>query len=488
MVIAVRTEEADGVLVVVKEARTDGDVARLTREAANLARAQHPGVVELLAVEDRRLVLRHGGTPISRLGPFPADHAAGIVGAVADIVHAVHRAGIAHRDLDADHVLLDADGRPKLCGFGQAAPADDAGIDADVGALGTLLSTLVEAGADLPWAGDPRGILARRRRRQARRELLALGAQARSGQRPTARQLAKAVHAALPTRSLPETVTQVAAPPGGFAEIPDDLDPTADLGWTPDDLSFLAHQHEDDVDDLSETPLAEIDRAALAPGAVDETVRATIGAPPAVHEPPAAPTTVRLPDPEPTKDVGPTGRRRLLVGAAAGVLSLGIVAGVAGARAVQPFADTPPTVAPAAPTTSDGTSAAQPEVRKGPAPTWPAGCDVPEPTGPDVDGDTCPDAIELVGTTATIGTVRIELGEPGDLVALGDWSCDGIDTPALLRPSTGEVFVFDAWSLREPLEVTASSVVIDATGIRASTDPCPVVVVRTAGGDVELGA
>ena len=46
MVIAVRTEEADGGLVVVKEARSDGDVARLTREAAMLARSRHPGQAE----------------------------------------------------------------------------------------------------------------------------------------------------------------------------------------------------------------------------------------------------------------------------------------------------------------------------------------------------------------------------------------------------------------------------------------------------------
>jgi hypothetical protein len=101
MVIAVRTEEAEGGLVVVKEARSDGDVARLTREAAYLARSRHPGVVELVDVGERAITLRHAGTALARLGPFPADQVAGIVCAVADVVQALHRLDVVHGDLDA---------------------------------------------------------------------------------------------------------------------------------------------------------------------------------------------------------------------------------------------------------------------------------------------------------------------------------------------------------------------------------------------------
>jgi len=39
-----------------------------------------------------------------------------------------------------------------------------------------------------------------------------------------------------------------------------------------------------------------------------------------------------------------------------------------------------------------------------------------------------------------------EVGVPGDALALGDWDCDGSETPGLYRPSSGEVFLFDDWA------------------------------------------
>ena len=43
-------------------------------------------------------------------------------------------------------------------------------------------------------------------------------------------------------------------------------------------------------------------------------------------------------------------------------------------------------------------------------------------------------------------TVTFILGEPGDQVVLGDWDADGLRTPALYRPTAGEVWIFDAWA------------------------------------------
>lgn len=42
-------------------------------------------------------------------------------------------------------------------------------------------------------------------------------------------------------------------------------------------------------------------------------------------------------------------------------------------------------------------------------------------------------------------TGTFALGEPGDVTLVGDWFCRGSPVPALLRPSTGEVFVFERW-------------------------------------------
>jgi hypothetical protein len=40
---------------------------------------------------------------------------------------------------------------------------------------------------------------------------------------------------------------------------------------------------------------------------------------------------------------------------------------------------------------------------------------------------------------------RYAVGEPGDVVLLGDWDCDGTASPAVHRPATGQVWRFDAW-------------------------------------------
>lgn len=39
----------------------------------------------------------------------------------------------------------------------------------------------------------------------------------------------------------------------------------------------------------------------------------------------------------------------------------------------------------------------------------------------------------------------VPAGPEGDTVLVGDWDCDGRDTPALYRPG-GQVFLFDAWA------------------------------------------
>lgn len=63
----------------------------------------------------------------------------------------------------------------------------------------------------------------------------------------------------------------------------------------------------------------------------------------------------------------------------------------------------------------------------------------------DLDGDGCPSAVAVRGNILEIEGQRYQLGQRGDTVLVGDWDCDGRDTPALYRPG-GQVFLFDAWA------------------------------------------
>jgi len=63
----------------------------------------------------------------------------------------------------------------------------------------------------------------------------------------------------------------------------------------------------------------------------------------------------------------------------------------------------------------------------------------------DVDGDGCGDAITLASGVVTVNHQPYEVGQTGDQLVLGYWNCTTPRTVALLRPSTGKVFVFDAW-------------------------------------------
>lgn len=79
---------------------------------------------------------------------------------------------------------------------------------------------------------------------------------------------------------------------------------------------------------------------------------------------------------------------------------------------------------------------------------------------------------------------RYGVGQDGDVAILGDWTCDGHPTLALLQPSTGTIAVFATWpGPSERLEAGYVTVIEGATGLR--TDPtgeCDHLRVTHAGG------
>jgi hypothetical protein len=79
---------------------------------------------------------------------------------------------------------------------------------------------------------------------------------------------------------------------------------------------------------------------------------------------------------------------------------------------------------------------------------------------------------------------RYRVGQEGDHLLVADWSCDGRPTPAVYRPATHEVFVFDHWTSREPLTVRATATVADAVEMVSGLDGggCPRLSLRTSDG------
>ena len=77
------------------------------------------------------------------------------------------------------------------------------------------------------------------------------------------------------------------------------------------------------------------------------------------------------------------------------------------------------------------------------------------------------------------GGGRFAVGSPGDWFGVGDWDCDGTRTPALYRPASGEVFLFDAWA--DGGAVTSATPVADVPDgdpVIRNQDGCDRLVVQ----------
>ena len=96
---------------------------RFTLEARALAKVKHPNVVQIFDAgeEDGEawlvMELVEGGTLASRL-PLPPRDAVRMMSAVCEALQAVHDAGLVHRDVKPENVLLTATGEVKLSDFG----------------------------------------------------------------------------------------------------------------------------------------------------------------------------------------------------------------------------------------------------------------------------------------------------------------------------------------------------------------------------------
>lgn len=156
------------------------------------------------------------------------------------------------------------------------------------------------------------------------------------------------------------------------------------------------------------------------------------------------------------------------LGAAAVGVALG-AGGTGGARNSAVVAPAPPTSSLPGPTSTSPPTTTSAS-RSAPRRLWPASTcpTVGTPLIADLDGDGCDEEIRIDDGVVASGERRWHVAGADDVVTLGDWDCDGTVTPAVLRPASGQLWVFDRWaSADEELSATLAGVVADAVSARS---------------------
>ena len=126
---------------------------------------------------------------------------------------------------------------------------------------------------------------------------------------------------------------------------------------------------------------------------------------------------------------------------------------------------------------------AEPMAERLTAPTPPSTSPEARPATPTTT-DQVRTAVPVAGSLLEVGGRRYRVGQEGDELLVEDWDCDGTPTPALLRPATGEVYVFHRWIERDQVAVKPVLQVSGAQALVSETTAsgCPSLAVRSSAG------
>lgn len=119
--------------------------ARFRREGRNVAALDHPNIVPIhdSGEADGRLFLAmrlvRGNTLADHMrgAGLTAEAALAILGPIADALDVAHAAGLVHRDVKPQNILIDRDGRPYLADFGVAKSVTTDALSSSGGFVGT---------------------------------------------------------------------------------------------------------------------------------------------------------------------------------------------------------------------------------------------------------------------------------------------------------------------------------------------------------------
>ena len=424
---AVTVSRSEGRLIAIKQV-PESRAEEIDREADLLKRLDHPGLVRFVDVVEtadggRALHTEFVSSDTWATRPLadPAERTAGMA-ALAEAVADLHHLGVAHLQLTPAHVLHGDDDRPVLCGLTLAAEATSENRHADLAALADLCH---DSSLD-------RGALASK--------LSSLSDAARAG-RLSARELARRLD--LLTTKRPTTAEPIRTVGGGAVE-------------------HVKRR-------LSRRSLATA--AAIVAVAV---VAFWMGG--QRSEPQPAPTFLpaeaetAVGDGSDQLGSGLVGESGQLEASATG--NLVGESGQLKASATGNLVDGSGQPGPSAASNLTGPSA------DGPIPF--------DSSAPSAGPGTIDEAVSAHEAAAVLehGGRRYAVGAVGDFVATGDWDCDGELTASIVRPSTGDVVVFDDWpGPGETISLPVRWKVDSATGTEAVPHgSCDLLRVYTTGG------